>query len=190
MHKTVLYFHGFKSTSNSQKAISFKKNIIKKTKKTKIIIPNLHNEFDKAHEQINKLIQDNNNIVFMGSSLGGYYASYFAQKNSSKAVLINPAIPPLHNFEEFLGENANYDTGEKFNITKQDIDFLRSLHFKRTKKPKNFLILLESKDEILNYISTIEHYKGSFFDILFGGNHSFASFEEKIPKIISFFELA
>ena len=50
MSKTILYFHGFKSSSDSGKAQDFKKFISETTKNTKIIIPDLNDNFQKAHQ--------------------------------------------------------------------------------------------------------------------------------------------
>ena len=151
MSNTILYFHGFNSSSDSDKAQEFKKFIENNTSQTKIIIPDLEDDFKEAHKQIETLIDINSpNILYMGSSLGGYYALYFAQLYKSKSVLINPAIAPLNDFEIHLGKNENYATGNKFTILKDDISYIRSLHHKKILEPKNNLILLESGDEILN----------------------------------------
>jgi len=75
MNKTILYFHGFKSSSNSKKAHNLKKFITNSSKNTSIIIPDLNDGFHKADAQINNLIKScETDLVFMGSSLGGYYA--------------------------------------------------------------------------------------------------------------------
>ena len=190
MFKTILYFHGFKSSSDSGKAQDFKKFIENKTSQTKIIIPDLEDDFKEAHEQIKTLIDKSNpNILYMGSSLGGYYALYFAQLYKSKSVLINPAIPPLNDFEIHLGKNENYATGNKFTISKDDISYVRSLHHKKILEPKNNLILLESGDEILNYVESSSYFRGSYIDIFYGGNHSYTSIKEKFTKIKDFFDL-
>ena len=190
MFKTILYFHGFKSSSDSGKAQDFKKFIENKTSQTKIIIPDLEDDFKEAHEQIKTLIDKSNpNILYMGSSLGGYYALYFAQLYKSKSVLINPAIPPLNDFEIHLGKNENYATGNKFTISKDDISYVRSLHHKKILEPKNNLILLESGDEILNYVESSSYFRGSYIDIFYGGNHSYTSIKEKFTKIKDFFNL-
>ena len=125
----------------------------------------------------------------MGSSLGGYYALYFAQLYKTKSVLINPAIPPLKDFEIHLGKNENYATGNKFTISKDDISYVRSLHHKKILEPKNNLILLESGDEILNYVESSSYFRGSYIDIFYGGNHSYTSIKEKFTKIKDFFDL-
>jgi predicted esterase YcpF (UPF0227 family) len=190
MSNTILYFHGFKSSSDSGKAQEFKKFIENKTSQTKIIIPDLKDDFKEAHRQIEGLIDKNSpNILYMGSSLGGYYALYFAQLYKSKSVLINPAIAPLSDFEIYLGKNENYATGDKFTISKDDISYVRSLHHKKILEPKNNLILLESGDEILNYVESSSYFKGSYIDIFYGGNHSYTSIKEKFTKIKNFFDL-
>ena len=190
MSNTILYFHGFKSSSDSGKAQEFKKFIENKTSQTKIIIPDLADDFKEANKQIEDLISKNApNILYMGSSLGGYYALYFAQLYKSKSVLINPAIPPLNDFEIHLGKNENYATGNKFTISKDDISYIRSLHHKKILEPKNNLILLESGDEILNYVESSSYFRGSYIDIFYGGNHSYTSIKEKFTKIKDFFDL-
>ena len=190
MSKTILYFHGFKSSSNSGKAQEFKSFVENHTSQTKILIPDLDDDFKQASKQIKSLINEiDTNIFFMGSSLGGYYALYFAELYKTKSVLINPAIPPLNGFEEHLGKNENYATGNKFTISKNDISYIRSLHHKKILKPDNHLILLESEDEVLDYVETVRYFKGSAIDIFYGGNHSYSSINEKCNKIKDFLSL-
>ena len=190
MIKTILYFHGFASSSDSDKARIIKSYISKVSKKINMITPDLSNNFKEANNQINKLIDENKkDYVFMGSSLGGYYANFFGSINNSKVILINPAIPPLKGFEEYLGENQNYSTGEKFIVTKEDIKFLRSLEIKELNNQKNILVLLESGDEVLNFIETVKYFQGSNIDITFGGNHSYESIETKLEKIVKFLNI-
>ena len=190
MIKTILYFHGFASSSDSDKARIIKSYISKVSKKINMITPDLSNNFKEANNQINKLIDENKkDYVFMGSSLGGYYANFFGSINNSKVILINPAIPPLKGFEEYLGENQNYSTGEKFIVTKEDIKFLRSLEIKKLNNQKNILVLLESGDEVLNFIETVKYFQGSNIDITFGGNHSYESVNTKLEKIVKFLNI-
>lgn len=190
MSKTILYFHGFKSSSDSGKAQEFKNFIENHLSQTNIVIPDLDDDFKEANEQIKNLINENEpNIFFMGSSLGGYYALYFAELYKTKSVLINPATPPLKDFEIHLGKNENYATGNKFTISKDDISYIRSLHHKKILHPSNHLILLESGDEIIDYTETVSYFKGSPIDIFYGGNHSYTSIKEKFIKIKHFLDI-
>ena len=191
MIKTIFYFHGFASSSKSDKAKLFTKYISSLKKDIKVIVPNLNNNFRLAIDEINKLISSNKKpMAFVGSSLGGYYASYFSSLHETKAILINPAIPPLKGFDIYLGENENYVTGEKFNLTKADMSFIRSISFKKYCNKNNTLVLLESGDEVLNYIETCSYFMGSSIDIAFGGSHSYESLDKNLKKINLFLEIS
>ena len=72
MIQTILYFHGFASSSESSKAQIIKKYVSSNYKDIKIYTPNLSNDFKEAVEQIENLVKQNKNIAFMGCSLGGY----------------------------------------------------------------------------------------------------------------------
>ena len=170
MIKTIIYFHGFASSSDSNKAKIFKKYISSLKNNIELIVPDLNNNFKEAIIQIKQIIKSNQKpIAFMGSSLGGYYAAYFSSKYNSKAVLINP-------------------TGENFILKKEDIKFIRTLSYKKYNNQKNTLLLLESGDEVLNYIKTLSYFKGCHADIIFGGSHSYESLGNKLEKIRSFLE--
>ena len=100
--------------------------------------------------------------------------------NQGKSTVVDKEI------EQYLGENENYSTGEKFIITPQDIKFLRSLEPKKANNHKNLLVLLESGDVVLNYNDTISYYSGSHIDVCFGGSHSYESIDKKLEKILHF----
>ena len=191
MKTIILYFHGFASSSKSDKVEILKKFFSNEITKAKIIAPDLSNNFSETISQIEKLIERYSKfeICMMGSSLGGYYASYFATKLKAKAVLINPAIYPLEGFDIYLGKNENFSTGEEFYITDEDIKYLRTISYKKYKNQRNTLILLESNDEVLSYKNTCSYYYGSNIDITFGGDHSYISLSKKLNKIRNFLNI-
>ena len=191
MKAIILYFHGFASSSKSDKVEILKKFFSNEITKAKIIAPDLSNNFSETISQIEKLIERYSKfeICMMGSSLGGYYASYFATKLKAKAVLINPAIYPLEGFDIYLGKNENFSTGEEFYITDEDIKYLRTISYKKYKNQRNTLILLESNDEVLSYKNTCSYYYGSNIDITFGGDHSYISLSKKLNKIRYFLNI-
>ena len=190
MTKTILYLHGFASSSNSNKAKIVSSYISKISSNSKLMIPNLDNNFKKAVSQIELLIKNSDQpISFIGSSLGGYFAAYFASIENAKAILINPAIPPLKGFDEYLGENKNYSTGQKFLIEKEDIKFLRQLLTKKYLNKENTLVLMESGDDVLEYKKTSKYFEGCHIDIVFGGSHSYESMGEKLKKISNFLNI-
>tara|TARA_B100001093_G_scaffold341480_1_gene326239 strand:+ start:2531 stop:3106 length:576 start_codon:yes stop_codon:yes gene_type:complete len=190
MTKTILYLHGFASSSNSNKAKILSSYISKISSNSKLMIPNLDNNFKKAISQIELLIKNSDQpISFIGSSLGGYFAAYFASIENAKAILINPAIPPLKGFDEYLGENKNYSTGQKFLIEEEDIKFLRQLLTKKYLNKENTMVLMESGDDVLEYKKTSKYFEGCHIDIVFGGSHSYESMGGKLKKISNFLNI-
>ena len=63
--------------------------------------------------------------ALIGSSLGGFYATYFSEHYNLKCVGINPAVIPPAEMSEYLGENKNYSTGKKFFIAPGTVRSIR-----------------------------------------------------------------
>ena len=186
----ILYLHGFASSADSSKAKVIESFVKKNTSSTKILIPNLNNNIKIAYQQIEEIIKTESPTSIIGSSLGGFFGTYFAEKYNLLCVNINPAIPPI-DMSEYLGENQNYSTGEKFIIDQDQLNWLGVMNkqIKSLKKHKNFMTLVQSGDEILDYKLAIEYFSASQIDVTFGGNHSFEDFESYILKIQNFLNM-
>jgi len=96
-HKMMLYYiHGYQSEPNSIKGILFKEKLnatpikYRDCKPEELVI-------SKAVKKIMEQIQKDNNVVLIGSSLGGLLAVKTAMesKNVKQLILLNPAIIPL-----------------------------------------------------------------------------------------------
>jgi predicted esterase YcpF (UPF0227 family) len=187
----IIYLHGFASSANSTKALQLKKYILENYSKTEIIIPDIENNIVDAVQQIDKLIEEFSPSALIGSSLGGFYATYFSEQYNLKCVGINPAVIPPAEMSEYLGENKNYSTGEKFLINQEQLDLLDRMgrELKVIKCPRNFMILLQSHDEKLDYRVATNFYRGAVLDVTFGGNHSFENLETHFSKIKIFLDM-
>ena len=190
MNKNIFYFHGFASSADSTKAIAFNDFIKEKFQNIYLHIPNIDNSIEKSFIQLEKLIGENEgDRLFIGSSLGGFYASYFAEKFDQKAVLINPASNPYLGMEMYLGKNTNYSTNEEFYLTKKDIEILKINNVSKINSPSNYLVLMETGDDVIPFKYTLDFYAGCNFCIVNGGSHSFDSFKEKLGIISKFMKL-
>ena len=190
MSKNIFYFHGFASSADSTKAIVFNDFIKEKFPNISLHIPNIDNSIEKSFIQLEKLVGKNKgDRLFIGSSLGGFYATYFAEKLGSKAVLINPASNPYLGMEMYLGKNINYSTNEEFYLTKKDLEILKLNNVLKVKSPANYLVLIETGDDVIPFKYTLDFYSGCNFRIVNGGSHSFDSFKEKLEIISKFMEL-
>tara|TARA_Y100000991_G_C21826330_1_gene286110 strand:- start:77 stop:649 length:573 start_codon:yes stop_codon:yes gene_type:complete len=190
LSKNIFYFHGFASSADSTKAIVFNDFIKEKFPNISLHIPNIDNSIEKSFIQLEKLVGKNKgDRLFIGSSLGGFYATYFAEKLGSKAVLINPASNPYLGMEMYLGKNINYSTNEEFYLTKKDLEILKLNNVLKVNSPANYLVLIETGDDVIPFKYTLDFYSGCNFRIVNGGSHSFDSFKEKLEIISKFMEL-
>jgi predicted esterase YcpF (UPF0227 family) len=187
----ILYLHGFASSSDSTKALQLKEYIKNNYSKIEIIIPDIEDDITHAVQQINNLIKEFSPSALIGSSLGGFYATYFAEKYNLKCVGINPAVIPPAEMSEYRGENKNYSTGKKFVINQEHLDLIARMgrEIKIIRHPKNFMILLQSDDESLDYKASFNFYQGAMLDVTFGGSHSFENFEKYFNKIKIFLNM-
>ena len=125
------------------------------------------------------------NPCFVGSSLGGFYATYMAEKHGARAVLINPAIDPHVGLRAYLGSQKNLHTGEPYELTEAYLKAWQDLYVQRV-TPSRYLLLVETGDEVLDYRRAIERYAGAQQVVIPGGDHSLQSFAQHLPRIVDF----
>jgi predicted esterase YcpF (UPF0227 family) len=123
----------------------------------------------------------------MGSSLGGYYATYLSEFYQAPAVLINPAGRPYELWESRLGENRNYHSGEIHVVTREHIEELRQIDVPVLSKPTNFKVFLQTSDETLDYRQALEKFGAGQCVVHENGSHSDDDFEQEFPVMFDFF---
>ncbi len=185
----VLYLHGFLSSPRSQKARQTLRYCEEIGLGKRIVIPQMNHGPAETISQLRALIKTLNpdQLVLMGSSLGGYYAIYLSQLYGAPAVLINPAIKPYELWGSYLGENRNYYSDEVQLVTDQHIDELRKLEVLQLAEPSNFKVFLQAGDETLDYRQAIQKFRTSQCVIRVNGSHSYDNFEVELPLIFDFF---
>jgi predicted esterase YcpF (UPF0227 family) len=130
----VLYLHGFLSSPQSLKAQQTLAYCLEIGLGETIAIPLMNHGPAETIAQLHALIDENDTdqLVLMGSSLGGYYATYLSEFYQAPAVLINPAVRPYELWESHLGENRNYYSDEVHVVTRS-----MSLYCQRRKISKS-----------------------------------------------------
>jgi predicted esterase YcpF (UPF0227 family) len=98
-------------------------------------------------------------VTLVGSSLGGFYATWLAEKHGLKAVLINPAVHPHRDLRVFLGVQQNLHTGEKYELTESHLAQWEQL-FVPAITPTRYLLLVETGDELLDYREAVGNTPG------------------------------
>jgi predicted esterase YcpF (UPF0227 family) len=187
---TLLYLHGFLSSPQSDKAVQAKNWVEKNRQDIKFICPSLSPYFNETRVKLESLIEsaESTPIYLMGSSLGGYYATYLAEKYNLKAALINPLVDPhVLDGDSYIGaELKNYHTDDIYILEEHHADELLSLNTPSIKRHENYYLLVQTGDESLDYKLAVEKYKYSKQYVEEGGDHSFQGFEKHMPEVIAF----
>lgn len=184
--RVILYLHGFCSSPASWKSRLLGERLAALGLGGRFHCPQLSPVPEEAIATAEAVIADaGKQATLVGSSLGGHYATFLAEKHGLKAVLVNPAVVHRIDLGLFLGEHANFHTGEKFVFTPEHAEQLKRQVVARP-DPSRYFLLVETGDEVLDYRHAIEHYAGCRQAVLSGGDHSFTQFPEYIPQIIEF----
>jgi uncharacterized protein len=114
----LVYLHGFRSSSQGVKATELRRYLAALPPATRpsLYVPDLPHRPAAAIAMVAARIEREiplAAVTFIGSSLGGYYATWLAEHYGSHAVLINPAVRPYDDLRPFLGPQRNPYTGEE-----------------------------------------------------------------------------
>lgn len=185
--KTIVYLHGFISSPASRKAVLLGDYLRGQAPDIAYLVPALHHRPAQACAQVRSLClaRDAADLVLVGSSLGGFYATVAAQESGCRAVVINPAVHPQNHFARYLGPQANLYTGERFDLTREHVDELAALDPPAITRPGRYWLLVETGDEVLDYREALAYYAGACQSVVQGGDHSFTSFPEFVPDIVA-----
>ncbi len=180
----ILYIHGFGSSGFSGKAAVFKKYFGED-----LLAPSLSYvpvlAMDTLTQLVEVFLERNKPLAIAGSSLGGYYAIYLAEKYQIKAVVINPAMYPYTLLNK-MGMCRNYYDDSSFEMKPEYMTQLKDLYVPEISAPKNIMALLQKGDEVLDYQEAVERLAGGHLVVEEGGNHSFVDIGRHLARIDSF----
>jgi predicted esterase YcpF (UPF0227 family) len=125
-------------------------------------------------------------MVLIGSSLGGYYATYLAEQLGCRAVLLNPAVTPPRELEKYVGVTTAWHSDEPFEFRHEHIDELKALEVKQITHPERYFLLAATGDEILDWREMVAHYPGARQHVIDGSDHGISDFERYLDAVLAF----
>ena len=129
-------------------------------------------------------------MAVIGSSLGGFYATWLAALRGCKAALLNPAINPARDLANYIGEqSAWHDPAERFYFAPEFVDELRALQAGPLPHPERVWALIAKGDEVLDWREMTARYPGSQQVVLEGGDHAISNFDQYLPQLLEFLDL-
>ena len=195
----IAYLHGFNSGPASIKGRQLGDAIAKlpDTTRPQYFLPQLHDRPREAMRTVEDWVRSpkaragarrriGDELTFVGSSLGGFYATYLAERHDAKAVLINPAIRPFESLAAYLGPQRNPYTGVSYELTREHFAELEAMRVSRITHPERYLLLVQTGDELLDYRAAVAYYGGAWQLVEGGGDHAYREFGAQIATILRF----
>lgn len=185
--KELIYIHGFNSSPQSLKARETAAWALAQHPELRLQLPALPHDPALALARLQACIATCQSApALIGSSMGGFYATILAEQYGLRAVLINPAVHPHRLLRQYLGENENYHTGERYTLTEAHVAILAAQEPAHLERPENLWVLLQSGDETLDYRQAQQYYAACPIDLQEGGSHSYEAYADRLPEIYAF----
>jgi predicted esterase YcpF (UPF0227 family) len=184
----ILYLHGFRSSPQSMKARVVGERMAALGLADQLISPQLPASPKLAMELALSLVKDvpAHQLSIIGSSLGGYYATWLAERLGCKAVLLNPAIVPRVNLDQHVGVSTQYHSDQPFEFKREYIDELRALEISAISRPERYFLIAATGDEVLDYRDMVAHYQGARQQVIQGSDHAISEFPQYVGQVLAF----
>jgi hypothetical protein len=189
----LLYLHGFRSSPQSAKARQVAARVRVQHPGVTWWCPQLPPSPRLAMAQVLQGIGGwpREAMAVVGSSLGGFYATWVAETTGCRAVLLNPAVDPARDLARYIGEQvAWHDPQQHFYFAPAFVDELHALACGPVRHPENYLAVIAKGDEVLNWREMAGRYPGARIKLLEGGDHALGDFDAHIDEVFAFLALA
>lgn len=183
----LVYLHGFLSSPASKKARETALWMQEQGLAAQYHCPELPPTPLAVKAQLQQLFAElaDEAVCVVGSSLGGFYATWAAEEFGCRAVLINPAVRPYDLLKDYIGPQRNYQTGEIQMVDASFANDLRALE-RQPRHPENYWLLVQTGDETLDYRAAVAFYHDCRQSITMGGDHGYAGYAGMLPHIWKF----
>ena len=130
------------------------------------------------------------NMGVVGSSLGGFYATWVAEQTGCRAVLLNPAVDPARDLAGHIGEHAAWhDPSQRFYFAPSFVDELRALQCGPVRRAERYFAVIAKGDEVLDWREMTSRYPGIRIKLLEGSDHGLSDFDRHIGEVLAFLGL-
>ena len=184
----ILYLHGFNSSPLSGKAADTARYCAARS--IPCAVPALHHRPAQAAAQMEALVAEGNIRLVVGSSMGGYYATWLRERHPKlRAVLVNPAVKIADLLADEEGKTQkNFHTGDEYIFTADHLREFREMEVAAVADPSRYLLMAQTGDELLDYRVAEKFYDGCEKIIERGGDHMFAGYARHLPAVVAFGE--
>jgi predicted esterase YcpF (UPF0227 family) len=184
----ILYIHGFNSSPASHKSKQLQERLAALGRGAEYRCPALPHRPREAMALLEREIAgaDPRSVTLVGSSLGGFYATWLTEKAGVRSVLVNPALTPHEGLRAYLGPQKNLYTGAAYELTPGHLEELAALHVAKPARSASYLLMHTTGDELLDWRVAVEHYRGCRTLVVQGSDHGFAEFGSYLDVVLEF----
>lgn len=186
----LLYLHGFRSSPASAKARRMAAWAAEQPGLT-FACPQLPPSPLAAMTQVAERVAawPADGVAVVGSSLGGFYATWLAERRAHRAWrvgVLNPAVDPARDLARHIGTlTAWHDPTLQFDFTAEHVAELQALtppaHLTT---PARYYALIAKGDELLDWREMLARYAGCNGDVLEGSDHGLTDFDDHLPGLV------
>lgn len=186
----ILYLHGFRSSPQSFKAQMIANRLQRDGRSADYVCPQLPASPQQAMQLLERLVDGiaPADLSLIGSSLGGYYATWLAEQLACRVVLLNPAVAPIAALHDQIGVGTTYQTGLPFDFKPEYLDQLRQFEVAGITQPQRYFLIAARGDEVLDWRQMLAHYPGVQTRLLDGSDHGLSDFADYIDTVLAFCE--
>ncbi|HWQ38082.1 MAG TPA: YqiA/YcfP family alpha/beta fold hydrolase [Burkholderiales bacterium] len=184
----ILYIHGFNSSPASHKSNQLREYLRRTRPGTVFSCPALSHWPAQAIRTLESEVRraGTEGVTLVGSSLGGFYATWLVERFDCRAVLVNPAITPQEGLRAYLGPQRNLYTQEQYTLTEEHLQQLAALYVPGLRRVDRYLLLQTTGDEVLDWRKAVARYEGCRQIVIHGSDHGFKEFEQYLEIVALF----
>jgi predicted esterase YcpF (UPF0227 family) len=185
----LLYLHGFRSSPASTKARMTAAAVAQRLANVRWLCPSLPISPKQAMSDVLHATADwpKATTAVIGSSLGGFYATWLAERWGCKAVLLNPAIRPARDLAAHLGDQTVWhDPEQHFVFEAAYVDELKALEIACITLPQRYFAVIAKGDEVLDWQEMAGHYGGVAIKLLAGSDHALSDYDQHLHAVLDF----
>jgi uncharacterized protein len=184
----ILYLHGFRSSPRSKKASMLQAALQARGRGREFVCPELpmapRAAADLARAAASRA--QPGRLAVVGSSLGGFYATWLAEQTGCRAVLLNPAVDPSRDLEAHLGRQRVFFSDRTIELTADHLVQLRALETPRLTRLERYFLIAATGDEVIDCRTMVARYAGCRQRVIQGSDHVLSDFGDYLGEILEF----
>jgi predicted esterase YcpF (UPF0227 family) len=184
----IVYLHGFRSSPASRKATMLREAMAQRGRFADYDCPVLPASPAQAIEVVQRAVAGCTpaRLALIGSSLGGYYATWMAERLGCRAVLLNPAIRPQDDLSRHLGVQPVYFSDAQIEFRREYLAELEAIDTPAITRPERYFLVAATGDAVIDYRSMVRKYEGARQHVIEGSDHELSDFSQYLDEVLAF----